>query len=47
MSNIDSVLAQIKALVECIEFMSLDNRVRAVNEVREALHRVSPFRSEP
>lgn len=46
-SNVESVIEQCKAFVECIRYMPLTDRVRAVNEIRGALHEVSPFRDEP
>lgn len=33
--------------IEGIEIMPLSEKVEAINAIREALHRVSPFRSEP
>lgn len=39
----DSVLGWIAALTE----LPLDERVDAINELREALHNVSPFKTEP
>lgn len=43
MSYIEEIIEDI----EGIEIMPLQERVAAINAIREALHRVSPFRSEP
>lgn len=43
-----AVLSEIQALIaQHIATLDLDERVSAINEVREMLHNVSPFKTEP
>ena len=43
-----AVLSEIQALIaQHIAMLDLDERVSAINEVREMLHNVSPFKTEP
>ena len=37
----------IRSLVSLVESSDLDTKVSIINQVRESLHQVSPFRSEP
>lgn len=45
MNKLDELIKEMKAEISGIE--SLDERVAALNKVREALHAVSPFQDEP
>lgn len=38
---------QIRNLIESISSMNLHDKVNAINEVRELIHNISPFKSEP
>jgi len=42
-----SYIEEIIEDIEGIELMPLQERIEAINLIREALHKVSPFRSEP
>lgn len=41
------LVERIKAELEALELMPLAERIEAINEIREALHLLSPFRNEP
>lgn len=50
MSQIDMFadsMADIRMIIEKISEMDIDDKVDAINEIREMLHDVSPFKSEP
>lgn len=38
---------ELKKLIDYISSLELDEKVIAINEVREAIHEISPFKSEP
>lgn len=38
---------QIKSLVEAVDSLDLPGKIDALNQIRDALHKVSPFASEP
>lgn len=38
---------ELKKIIDYISSLELDEKVTAINEVREAIHEVSPFKSEP
>jgi len=40
-------MIEAKALIESISLLSLDDKVFAINELREMIHEISPFKSEP
>jgi hypothetical protein len=42
-----NALAAIRSAVEYINTLPLEQKVEALNAVREELHRISPFRHEP
>lgn len=37
----------IDTIIERLEYMPIDERIEAINEIRAALHEVSPFKNEP
>jgi len=39
--------SQIESIVSQLESMDLDTKVGAINEIREAIHEISPFKTEP
>lgn len=43
----EAVIEQIKVLLAQIDGFSIDEKVDAINKVREAVHEISPFKSEP
>jgi ParB-like chromosome segregation protein Spo0J len=40
-------MIEVKNIVEQLKEMDIDDRVSAINEIREAIHNVSPFKDEP
>jgi ParB-like chromosome segregation protein Spo0J len=42
-----AIVSFCKTHISTLDALPLDERVRAINELREALHQVSPFKSEP
>lgn len=42
-----SIVQKIKEAISCLAELSLDEKVDALNEIREELHRMSPFSTEP
>ena len=45
--NLDGAIEQAKDDLAFIELLSLPDKVEAINAIREELHRLSPFASEP
>lgn len=41
------MIDEVKTLIEKIEAMNIDDKVVAINEVKEALKKISPFANEP
>lgn len=39
--------AELELIINYIESLSIDEKVNVINEVREAIHNVSPFKTEP
>lgn len=46
-SNARCVIDEIKSVIPKLDQLGLDAKVDAINEIREALHKISPFRKEP
>jgi ParB-like chromosome segregation protein Spo0J len=46
-SAIDDLQADISIIISKIEKMDLHNKVLAINAIREQIHEISPFKSEP
>lgn len=44
---VEDIVAQVEPICAQIEALPLEQRVEALNRVRQALHRVSPFAAEP
>lgn len=42
-----STVADVKALIKDLEDLDIEERVEAINEIRRALHELSPFKNEP
>jgi len=45
--DIESLQYDISVLIRSIENMNLDDKVFAINSIREQIHEISPFKSEP
>ena len=46
-SLIEDIVSQIKPICEQLESLPIPERIEALNQIRQALHEVSPFRNEP
>lgn len=47
MKNADKIIAKVKSDIRGLDALSLDDKVHAINEIRELLHEASPFKDEP
>lgn len=46
-SNSDAVTKEIVRNIKTLTFLSIDERVGIINKIREELHKISPFNTEP
>ena len=46
-SKISKIVAKVTKSLAAIETLSLEDKVEAINAIREHLHNISPFRNEP
>lgn len=46
-SQEDIVIQEARKIASCIEKMSIDEKVNVINAIREMIHDVSPFKTEP
>jgi hypothetical protein len=44
---VDEIVSQIEPICEQLETLPPESRIEALNRIREALHKVSPFQDEP
>ncbi len=46
-ASVDDLVARVEVIAAEVETLPLDQRVDALNRIRQALHAVSPFQAEP
>lgn len=47
MKSVDRIVEETASCIAYIEWLSVDDKVDAINKIREALHKLSPFAGQP